>query len=471
MSEIRTRFAPSPTGDLHIGSARTALYNYLYAKRFNGTFILRIEDTDRERSTQKAIDVILEGMHWLGLHHDEGPFYQTQHFERYKEVIEFMLEKGLAYRCYCTKERLEKLREQQLANKEKPRYDGLCRYQPPKHSSEPSVIRFMNPEDGEVHVNDQVHGRVIFKNKELDDFIIARSDGTPTYNFTVVVDDWDMKITHVIRGDDHLNNTPKQMNLLAALGAPIPVYAHVPMILGQDGKKLSKRHGATNVMVYRNEGYLPQALLNYLVRLGWSHGNDEIFTLAELIRLFDIKDLNHSAAALNPEKLLWLNQHYLKTLDVEEIAQQLQWHFNDQKIAAQSFPDLQAVIKAQCERTRTLAEMAARSRYFYEEPSQYSHELLQKHFSQEVVSALKEVLEKLTQLDTWQKENIHQIIQTICDATGLKFGKIGPAIRLAVTGDVVSPPVDLTLALLGQTQTISRIQKCLIEAETLLQGF
>jgi len=324
---IRTRFAPSPTGYLHVGGARTALFSWLYARKHGGTFVLRIEDTDLERSTAESVNAILEGMTWLGLEYDEGPFFQTHRFPRYKEVLDGMVKEGRAYHCYCPKERLESLRADQMARKEKPRYDGHCRAgvaNPP--ADVPPVVRFRNPAEGVVVVEDMIRGRVVFQNSELDDLIIARSDGTPTYNFTVVVDDMDMRITHVIRGDDHLNNTPRQINMLKALGYTPPQYAHVPMILGPDGGRLSKRHGAVSVMQYRDDGFLPEALLNYLVRLGWSHGDQEIFSIDEMIQLFDVGKVHSSAAAFNPEKLLWLNQHYLKTADPTHVARHLSHH-------------------------------------------------------------------------------------------------------------------------------------------------
>src|SRR5579872_6140976 len=311
---VITRFAPSPTGYLHIGGARTALYCWLYSRKTRGKFILRIEDTDLERSTEASVQAILDGMAWLNLSYDEGPYYQTKRFDRYKEVIAKLLQEGKAYRCYCSKERLENLRNEQMTNKEKPRYDGFCR----DRQDQPEgnyVVRFKNPLDGTVEFEDLIRGKLSFSNQELDDLIIARSDGTPTYNFTVVVDDLDMKITHVIRGDDHINNTPRQINILRALGGTPPFYAHVPMILGSDGKRLSNRHDAVSVLQYREEGFLPEALLNYLARLGWSHGDQEIFSIDELIQYFDIKDINRSPAAFNPEKLLWLNQHYIKHSD------------------------------------------------------------------------------------------------------------------------------------------------------------
>ena len=379
---VRTRFAPSPTGYLHIGGARTALFSWLYARKNAGTFILRIEDTDRERSTQASVDAILEGMAWLELNYDEGPFYQTQRFHRYAEVIQQLLDSGHAYRCYCSKDELEQMREQQMARKEKPRYDGYWRerqHKTPPAGVEP-VIRFKNPQAGVVEFDDMVRGKITVSNAELDDLMIARSDGTPTYNFTVVVDDIDMNVTHVIRGDDHINNTPRQINIMQALGFTPPRYAHVPMILGADGQRLSKRHGAVSVMQYRDEGYLPEALLNYLVRLGWSHGDQEIFSRAEMVEYFNLESINRAPAAFSPEKLLWLNQHYLKTLPVETIEQQLIWHLQQQQLDITNGPAIADVINAQRERAKTLVEMVAISRYFYEDVNHYDEAAVQKQF-------------------------------------------------------------------------------------------
>src|SRR6201996_966520 len=338
---VVTRFAPSPTGMLHVGGVRTALFSWLYARRTGGKFILRIEDTDRERSTDEAVRVILEGMAWLSLEADEGPYYQTQRFDRYKEVISGMLDDGTAYHCYCTKQELDEMREQQIARKEKPRYTGLCRDRiTPREGVQP-VVRFRNPTEGAVVVEDLVHGSVTFQNTELDDLIIARSDGTPTYNFCVVVDDMDMGVTHVIRGDDHLNNTPRQMNMLLALGASVPEYAHVPMILGPDGAKLSKRHGAVSVLQYEEEGFLPDALLNYLVRLGWSHGDQEIFTIEEMSALFDIQDVNKSASAFDVEKLAWLNQKHMVSAPAARTAVLLRWQLEREGIEAKDEQQLE----------------------------------------------------------------------------------------------------------------------------------
>lgn len=458
MTMVRTRFAPSPTGYLHIGGARTALYCWLYAHKMKGTFILRIEDTDLERSTPESVQAILDGMAWLNLGYDEGPFYQTKRFDRYKEVIQQLLEEGKAYRCYCSKERLEKLREEQVANKEKPRYDGHCRNL--TQAGEGSfVVRFKNPQEGVVEFNDLIRGKLSFANTELDDLIIARSDGTPTYNFTVVVDDWDMNITHVIRGDDHINNTPRQINILRALGAHLPLYAHVPMILGSDGKRLSKRHGAVSVLQYREDGILPEALLNYLVRLGWSHGDQEIFSMPELIEYFDIKDINNSPAAFNQDKLLWLNHHYIKTGDPAHVAKEFAWHMEKQGIDTNNGPALIDVIKAQCERTKTLLEMAERSRYFYEDV-QLSDEM-KAHFPAELVPALTAVRDRLGSLPVWDKEAIHGVLSGTADEMGLKLGKLAQPIRIAMTGGTVSPPIDITIQLIGRDRAINRLNKVL----------
>ena len=365
--KIKTRFAPSPTGYLHVGGARTALYSWLFARHNDGEFVLRIEDTDLERSTPEAIEAIMDGMNWLNLEWDEGPYFQTKRFDRYNAVIDEMLEAGTAYKCYCSKERLDALREEQMANGEKPRYDGRCRHGHEHHAdNEPCVVRFANPQDGSVIFDDQIRGPIEFSNQELDDLIIRRTDGSPTYNFCVVVDDWDMEITHVIRGEDHINNTPRQINILKALNAPVPVYAHVSMINGDDGKKLSKRHGAVSVMQYRDDGYLPEALLNYLVRLGWSSGDQEIFSREEMIKLFSLVAVSKSASAFNTDKLLWLNHHYINSMAPEYVATYLQWHIEQENIDTRNGPQLAELVTLLGERCKTLKEMAASSRYFYE---------------------------------------------------------------------------------------------------------
>ncbi|MBI3560702.1 MAG: glutamate--tRNA ligase [Gammaproteobacteria bacterium] len=461
---VRTRFAPSPTGYLHIGGARTALFSWLYARKHGGRFILRIEDTDLERSTAESVNAILEGMTWLGLDYDEGPFYQTQRFDRYKEVIQQLLQQDKAYLCYCSKAELEAMRAAQMARKEKPRYDGRCRHRqgPPLVGAQP-VVRFKNPLDGQVLINDVVRGKVVIANGELDDLIIARSDGTPTYNFTVVVDDYDMKITHVIRGDDHLNNTPRQINILKAMGAPIPVYAHLPMILAEDGAKLSKRvHGeSVSVIQYREEGYLPEALLNYLVRLGWSHGDQEIFTLDTLVQLFEINDINHSASSINKSKLLWLNQHYIKHATPEHIARHLSYHFTKWNIDPSQGPDLLEVIKVQQERCKTLVEIVQASACFYRPLSHYNPEDVSKYFNADVVPMFLALREKLQALTPWQKEPIHQVIKDTAETLGLKMGKLAQPLRVAVTGGSVSPSIDVTLYLLGRDTTLQRLDQAL----------
>lgn len=452
---VVTRFAPSPTGYLHVGGARTALYCWLYARKMQGKFILRIEDTDLERSTQESVDAILDAMAWLDLNYDEGPYYQTKRFDRYHEVSAQLLQEGKAYRCYCSKERLEALRTQQMENKEKPRYDGHCR----ELSGEQSgtyVVRFRNPQDGVVEFDDLIRGKLVFNNNELDDLIIARSDGSPTYNFTVVVDDWDMQVTHVIRGDDHVNNTPRQINILRALGATPPLYAHVSMILGSDGKRLSKRHGAVSVMQYREEGFLPEALLNYLVRLGWSYGDQEIFSRDELIQLFDIKGINKAPAAFNPEKLLWLNHHYIKTSPPEHVAKELAWHMQQLGIDISQGPALTELVVAQAERAKTLREMAEKSRYFYADV-EYNADAVKKHIAPDVIPALNEMMHGFTQLKEWTKEWVHQVIVDTAEKCAMKMGKIAQPLRIAVTGDTVSPSIDVTLVLLGQAKTIARL--------------
>jgi glutamyl-tRNA synthetase len=460
MSLIRTRFAPSPTGYLHVGGARTALYCWLYARKTQGKFVLRIEDTDVERSTQESVNAILDAMNWLKLTYDEGPFYQTQRFDRYREVAEQLVNEGKAYRCYCSKERLEKLREEQTALKQKPRYDGCCRDL--TTAGEGSyVIRFRNPLEGEVQFDDLVRGPITFNNSELDDLIIVRSDGTPTYNFTVVVDDWDMQITHVIRGDDHVNNTPRQINILRALGATPPLYAHVPMILGTDGKRLSKRHGAVSVMQYRDEGFLPEALLNYLARLGWAHGDQEIFSIDELVELFEIKDIHRAAAAFNKDKLLWLNQHYIKTSDPKHVAEELSWHMQELKIDVTQGPTLVELIQAQCERAKTLLEMAEKSRYFYHDV-EFDADAVKQHLRAEAAAPLTAVRNALKDLPAWNKEAIHLTVSETAEKSGLKLGKIAQPIRVAVTGNTVSPPIDVTLELLGRERTLARIDAALI---------
>jgi glutamyl-tRNA synthetase len=458
---IRTRFAPSPTGLLHIGGVRTALFSWLYARRHGGVFILRIEDTDRERSTQEATQVILDGMQWLGLNHDEGPFYQTRRMDRYREVLAQFLEAGHAYRCYCTREELEEMRNRQTAAKLKPRYDGTCRNRREPRAGVDPVVRFKNPIDGPVVVEDVIHGNVVFDNAELDDLIIARSDGTPTYNFCVVVDDMDMKVTHVIRGDDHLNNTPRQINLLRALGATLPVYAHVPMILGADGAKLSKRHGAVSVLQYREEGYLPEALLNYLVRLGWSHGDQEVFSMEEMQQFFDISAVNKAASAFNPDKLLWLNQQHIMRAQPERLAEYLKPQLAALGVAVTDERTLIGVVKVQRERAKTLREMAQNSLYFFRDFSDYDEKAAKKILTAESMAPLRSVRDKLSALDEWTAAGAHEAVNQTATELGVGMGKVAQPVRVAVVGTSVSPPIDVTLEVLGRQRTLARLQLAL----------
>lgn len=452
---VRTRFAPSPTGYLHIGGARTALFCWLYARRHGGAFVLRIEDTDLERSTAESVNAILEGMTWLGLEYDEGPFYQTERFERYRAVIQQLLDEDKAYYCYCSKEELEAMRAEQMARKQKPRYNGRCRNRqgPPPSGIEP-VVRFKNALDGDVVVDDLIKGRVVYSNTELDDLIIARSDGSPTYNFTVVVDDMDMKISHVIRGDDHLNNTPRQVNILKALGVTPPAYAHVPMILGSDGQRLSKRHGAVSTMQFREQGFLPEALLNYLARLGWSHGDQEIFSADQMIKLFDIKNVQRSAASFNPDKLLWLNQQYIKNGDPGHIAHHLSWHMGRLRIDPTDGPELVEVVKALRERAKTLVEMAKTSAVYYSGFERYDEKDEKKFLKPETLEPLSTLRERLADVTAWTADTIHNVIDEVAEAHGLKLGKIAQPVRVAVVGRAVSPPIDVTLFLIGRERTL-----------------
>ncbi|MGD1983845.1 MAG: glutamate--tRNA ligase [Chromatiaceae bacterium] len=457
---LKTRFAPSPTGFLHVGGARTALFSWLYARKHGGKFVLRIEDTDLERSSQESVNAILEGMTWLGLEYDEGPFYQTHRFERYNEVVGRLLDKGLAYRCDCSKERLENLREQQMAAKQKPRYDGHCRDRQVSPDA-PHVIRFRNPIDGAVVFDDLIRGEVSVNNEELDDLVIRRSDGSPTYNLSVVVDDHDMGITHVIRGDDHINNTPRQINMLRALGWEVPHYGHVPMILGSDGARLSKRHGAVGVMQYLRDGYLPEALLNYLVRLGWSHGDQEMFSIDEMIQLFDLDGINRAPATFDNDKLRWLNQQYLKHADPGRIAHLLASHLGDLGIDPSSGPDLVAVVEAQRERASTLIELAEISVFYFRDFEQFDEKAAKKAFKAGADEALDTARVRLAAVDDWQRETLHAAVAATVESLGVGFGKVAMPLRVAVTGGAPSPDLDLTLYLVGRDATIRRIDRAI----------
>ena len=463
---VRTRFAPSPTGVLHLGSIRTALFCWLYAHNKSGTFVLRIEDTDRSRSTPENVTAIIDGLAWLGLTADEGPFYQTERFSRYRAVIEEWLAQGTAYHCYCSKDELDALRAEQMAAGERVGYSGKCRTRSSPREGIEAVVRFKNPLSGKVVVNDQVRGRVEFDNQQLDDLIIARSDGTPTYNFTVVVDDHDMAITHVIRGDDHLNNTPRQINMFRALGVKPPTFAHLPMILGPDGAKLSKRHGAVDIRDYRDLGYLPAAMLNYLVRLGWSHGDQEVFSIEEMVRLFDIADVNQSASAFNPEKLLWINQQHIIQTDPEELGAALRPYLISAGLDPGAGPDLAVVAEAYRERAQTLAAMAESARYCFEDFESIDAGAAKKHLRPVILAGMVAVREALAELDEWNRSDLDEAIRGTAERCEMNLGKLGQPLRVAVTGNAVSPPIDVTLELVGRARALARIDRAieLIEA-------
>jgi len=456
---VRTRFAPSPTGVLHIGSVRTALFCWLYARHHGGRFLVRIEDTDRERSTDENVAAILDGLAWLGLTADEEPVFQTSRFDRYREVIDEWLAAGKAYHCYCSREELDALRARQMAAGEKARYDGRCRERKEPVPGVSPVVRFRNPTRGDVVVHDQVRGRVVFSNAELDDLIIARSDGTPTYNFTVVVDDSDMGITHVIRGDDHLNNTPRQMNMLAALDAEPPAYAHLPMILGADGAKLSKRHGAVDVREYREQGYLPEALLNYLVRLGWSYGNQEIFSIDEMVSLFDISAINQSASAFNAEKLNWINQQHIIAMQPDALGARLGPYFESLGIDPANGPSPAQLADGFHERADTLLHMVASARYCYEDFEAFDDKAAKKHLRPVVLEPLSAVRDGLATIGDWRRDAITRVVDETAARFDINMGKIGQPIRVAVTGGPVSPPIDVTLELVGRTRTLARLDR------------
>ena len=453
-----TRFPPSPTGYLHIGGARTALYSWLHARQNNGKFVLRIEDTDLQRSTQESVQAILDGMEWLQLDYDEGPYYQTHRFDRYQEVVSELLDAGKAYHCECSRERLEEMREQQKADGLKPKYDGRCR-ELGLASSDSTVVRFKNPTDGDVVIADMVKGNIVISNQELDDLVIARSDGVPTYNLTVVVDDMDMKISHVIRGDDHINNTPRQINILRALGAQLPQYAHVPMILGQDGARMSKRHGAVSVMQYRDDGFLPEALLSYLARLGWSHGDQELFTIEQLLDLFKVEDVSRSPSAFDPDKLLWVNQEFIKMLSAGDLLSKTKWYFSRDGIDIADQEFAQSVIELIKDRCKTLLDVVQQSRYFFAPVESYDEAQVKKHVKQASATLVAALIVKLSELGEWQSEGIQACVQAVVDEHEVGFAKLAQPVRIAVTGSTVSPSIDQTLALLGREESIERLAK------------
>jgi len=458
---VRTRFAPSPTGYLHIGGARTALFSWAYARKMGGEFILRIEDTDLERSTQASVQAILDGMAWLGLDCDEGPYYQMQRMERYKEVVDQLLEEGHAYYCYASKDELDVMREAQKARGEKPRYDGRWRPEagrtlPAPPADVTPVIRFKTPRDGVVTFNDMIKGPITVANAELDDLVIVRGDGVPTYNFGVVVDDWDMRISHVIRGDDHVNNTPRQINILHALGAPIPSYAHVPMILGNDGERLSKRHGAVSVLQYREEGFLPEALLNYLARLGWSHGDEEKFRLDQFVEWFDLGHVSHSAARFDGSKLAWLNQQYLKEADNTRLAELVQPFLQRQNIDTGGNGNLAGLIGLVKERVNTIEELADGLHIYYKQSLASADELRAK-LPQTALPAFEQLKQDFATV-AWEAPALSQLLKDIAQAFGLKMGQIGMPLRLILFGTAQTPAIDQVLALLGRDETLRRFE-------------
>jgi glutamyl-tRNA synthetase len=453
---IVTRFPPSPTGYLHIGGARTALYSWLHARQNQGKFVLRIEDTDLERSTKESVQAILDGMQWLGLDYDEGPYYQTQRFDRYAEITTQLLDESHAYHCECSRERLDEMREQQKAAGLKPKYDGRCREinLPPTAAT---VVRFKNPLHGDVVIEDMVKGNITISNLELDDLVIARPDGVPTYNLTVVVDDMDMGITHVIRGDDHINNTPRQINILLALGVALPSYAHVPMILGEDGARLSKRHGAVSVMQYRDDGFLPEALLCYLVRLGWSHGDQELFSMQELLALFKVEDVSRSPSAFSVAKLLWVNQEFIKAMSADQLLEKSAWHFTQAGVEVLDREYATRVVGLVQERCKTLLDVVEQSRFFFAEVASYDEKQMLKHIKPATAQIMKVLIETLQQVTDWQPEAIQAAVQSTVTRFEVGFGKVAQPIRIAVTGSTTSPSIDQTLAVLGKETSMERL--------------
>ncbi|MBM4197388.1 MAG: glutamate--tRNA ligase [Gammaproteobacteria bacterium] len=458
---VKTRFAPSPTGFLHIGGVRTALFSWLYARHHGGSFVLRIEDTDLERSTEESIEAILVGLRWVGIDWDEGPYRQTERRGRYAEVAAGLLARGDAYHCYCSREELEAMRQAQTARGENPRYNGRCRDRKAAVAGVEPVLRLRNPHEGSVTVHDLVRGDVTFSNSELDDLILVRSDGMPTFHFGVVVDDADMGITHVIRGDDHLTNTPRQINILKAIGMPVPVYAHLPMILGADGARLSKRHGAVNVLEYRDRGFLPEALLNYLVRLGWAHGDQEVFSREEMISLFDVSTVNGAPARFDPEKLNWLNQQYLKTAETGRVTLALREHMRRRGVDPANGPPLERVVEAWRERSVTLDDIVQASRFAFDDPALSDAKAVAQHLKPAIAQPLAALRTALAALPQWTPAAIHDAVSRVAAEQGLGFGKLGQPLRVAVTGGTVSPPIDVTLELVGRDRSLQRLDAAL----------
>ena len=459
MSDVRLRFAPSPTGYLHVGGARTALFNWLLARKQGGKFVLRIEDTDVARSTRESVDAILQGMEWLGLDWDEGPFYQSERFPVYREFVEKLLAEGKAYKCFCTPEELEERREQAMREGRKPKYDGTCRNRTEELPDRPYTVRFKAPHEGVTAFDDLIKGRIAFNNEELDDLIIQRSDGTPTYNFVVVIDDATMGITTVIRGDDHVNNTPRQILLYEALGYPVPRFAHVPMILGADKTRLSKRHGATSVMAYRDMGFLPEAMVNYLVRLGWSHGDQEIFSRDELIEKFSIEAVGKSAGVFNPDKLLWLNHHYIKESPPERLAGLLVPFLKERGVDPAAGPALPLVVKTLQERSRTLVEMADGALFYYRREFAYEEQAAAKHLVPEAAPLLEALAGKLETLADFSQTGIEALFKEFIAEKGVKLGQVGPAVRVALCGGTASPGIYEVVEALGREETVARLRR------------
>ena len=460
MSDLRVRFAPSPTGYLHIGGARTALFNYLLAKKEQGTFVLRIEDTDVERSTQESVDAILQAMDWLGLSYNEGPFYQSERYDLYKSKVQELLEKGLAYRCYCTPDELNAKREAAMKAGGKPRYDGTCRNRTDQPDA-PFVIRFKTPQEGSVAFVDKIKGTIEVDYDELDDLIIQRTDGNPTYNFVVVIDDAEMGINLVIRGDDHVNNTVRQIPMYKALGYEVPEFAHVPMILGSDKKRLSKRHGATSVMVYKDMGYLPEAMVNYLVRLGWSFGDEEIFSMDELIEKFSLDNVGRSAGVFNPEKLLWLNEHYIKNGDPVRLADLISEFLVKDGVDVNAGPDMVSVVKTLQDRAKTLLEMAEGAKFYFVAPEEYDEAAAAKFLTSDKKDVLEVCLKHLENLDDYSHDGVEAAFKKVMEESGLKFGKIGPSVRVALVGGTVSPSIYDVVSVLGKEEVLPRLKKAL----------
>ncbi len=457
--KVRTRFAPSPTGYLHIGGARTALFSWLYAKKNQGDFILRVEDTDRERSSDESVQAILDGMKWLGLDYDEGPFFQTERYDLYRQVIEKLLETGHAYHCYCSKERLDEMRELATAEKRKPRYDGTCRHRTEPVDGVRPVVRFRTPETGTVVIDDLVKGPIEIDNAELDDLVICRSDGNPTYNLTVVADDIDMGITHVVRGDDHINNTPRQIHIFQALQAPLPAFAHLPMILGDDGKRMSKRHGAVSVTQYSEDGILPDAMLNYLARLGWSHGDQELFSVAELKEYFALEDCQRSGSVFDKTKLLWVNQQHLSKLSSDELGALLAAELHARQINTEGGPDVSRLALLLRDRAQTIKEMAQQSKIYYIDDFDFDDKAATKHLRPVAFDVMQALSEKLKACEQWDAAALKEVLDSVAEELGVGFGKIGQPLRVALTGGSASPDIAETLAMIGQARSVHRVDR------------